>query len=130
MKRFFIIMVLTISGILSAQKADACTGISLTAQDGSNVVARTVEWAATAMQCGYIVAPRGHEHQSYTPTGANGLKYKGAYRLGKSRLKSLIIFPTNSNVLYPELENINLLVSDIIPWNNFSIILFVFFNFV
>ena len=79
MKRFFIIMVLTISGILSAQKADACTGISLTAQDGSNVVARTVEWAATAMQCGYIVAPRGHEHQSYTPTGANGLNYTGVY---------------------------------------------------
>jgi choloylglycine hydrolase len=62
-----------------ADKADACTGISLTAADGSRVVARTVEWAATPMQCGYVVAPRGHAHQSYTPTGENGLKYKAVY---------------------------------------------------
>ena len=33
-----------------AYKADACTGISLSAKDGSRVVARTVEWAATPMQ--------------------------------------------------------------------------------
>ena len=64
---------------LFADKASACTGISLTAQDGSRVVARTVEWAATPMQCGYVVAPRGHVHQSYTPTGENGLKYKSVY---------------------------------------------------
>ena len=62
-----------------ADKADACTGISLTASDGSRIVARTVEWAATPMQCGYVVAPRGHAHQSYTPTGENGLKYKALY---------------------------------------------------
>lgn len=62
-----------------AADADACTGISLTAQDGSQIVARTVEWAATPMQCGYVVAPRGHSHQSYTPTGSNGLIYKAVY---------------------------------------------------
>ena len=62
-----------------ADRADACTGISLTAADGSRIVARTVEWAATPMQCGYVVAPRGHAHQSYTPTGENGLKYKAVY---------------------------------------------------
>ena len=60
-------------------EADACTGISMTAADGSRIVARTVEWAATPMQCGYVVAPRGHAHQSYTPTGANGLKYNAVY---------------------------------------------------
>ena len=62
-----------------AAEADACTGISLTAQDGSRVVARTVEWADAAMQNGYVVSPRGHLHQSYTPTGENGLKYKSIY---------------------------------------------------
>ena len=62
-----------------ADRADACTGISLSAADGSRIVARTVEWAATPMQCGYVVAPRGHAHQSYTPTGENGLKYKAVY---------------------------------------------------
>ena len=64
---------------LYADEAKACTGISLAAADGSRVVARTVEWAATPMQCGYIVAPRGHAHQSYTPSGANGLKYTSVY---------------------------------------------------
>lgn len=67
-----------IAGVLAAD-ADACTGISLRAQDGSQVVARTVEWAATPMQCGYVVAPRGHAHQSFTPTGENGLKYTSIY---------------------------------------------------
>jgi hypothetical protein len=28
------------------------------------------------MQCGYVVAPRGHVHQSFTPTGENGMKYQ------------------------------------------------------
>ena len=71
-------MIMITSAFL-ANDADACTGISLTAKDGSRVVARTVEWAATPMQCGYVVAPRGHMHQSYTPSGENGLKYKSVY---------------------------------------------------
>ena len=77
-KLLTLIAVAVLSGIAAAN-ADACTGISLTAQDGSRVVARTVEWAATPMQCGYVVAPRGHVHQSYTPTGENGLKYTAVY---------------------------------------------------
>lgn len=79
MKRFTILCVAALLGGLSAADADACTGISLTARDGSHVVARTVEWAATPMECGYVIAPRGHDHQSYTPDGLNGLKYKGIY---------------------------------------------------
>lgn len=79
MKRFLIsLAVVLLSGAYAAE-ADACTGISLNAQDGSRVVARTVEWAATAMQNGYVVAPRGHLHQSFTPTGENGMKYKSVY---------------------------------------------------
>ena len=79
MKRILILIAATFLGGLFAEKADACTGISLAAQDGSNVVARTVEWASTPMQCGYVVAPRKHVHQSYTPTGENGLKYVSKY---------------------------------------------------
>ena len=79
MKRIILILAAMIFSGLYAAKADACTGISLTAQNGSHVVARTVEWAATPMQCGYVVAPRRHNHQSYTPTGANGLKYDAVY---------------------------------------------------
>lgn len=79
MKRIIILIAVTFLGGLYAADADACTGISLTAQDGSNVVARTVEWAATPMQCGYVVSPRKHQHQSFTPTGENGLKYTSVY---------------------------------------------------
>ena len=65
--------------IAASPDSGACTGISLKAQDGSRIVARTVEWAATPMQCGYAVVPRGHVQQSYTPSGENGLKYKAVY---------------------------------------------------
>ena len=79
MKRIIGLFAVVAIWAFSAQESDACTGISLTAQDGSRVVARTVEWAATPMQCGYVVAPRGHVHQSYTPSGDNGLKYRSIY---------------------------------------------------
>ena len=79
MKRMFILCAIAFLSAIGAETADACTGISLTATDGSRVVARTVEWAATPMQCGYVVAPRGHVHQSYTPQGADGMKYTGIY---------------------------------------------------
>ena len=79
MKRLiFLLAAMAVSAGFAA-KSDACTGISFTAQDGSRVVARTVEWAATPMQCGYVVCPRGHVFQSYTPTGANGMKYTSLY---------------------------------------------------
>ena len=65
--------------VMAAFDAHACTGISLSSNDGSRIVARTVEWAATPMQCGFSVCPRGHQHQSYTPSGENGLKYVGIY---------------------------------------------------
>jgi len=79
MKKVFILLAVALSGGFAIAEANACTGITLTAQDGSQVVARTVEWAATPMQCGYVVAPRGHTHQSYTPDGENGLIYTARY---------------------------------------------------
>ena len=79
MKRLITMFAVLIAFAFHAVDSKACTGISLTAADGSRIVARTVEWAATPMQCGYVVAPRGHAHQSYTPTGDNGLKYNAVY---------------------------------------------------
>ena len=79
MKRLITMFAVLMAFAFNAVDSKACTGISLTAADGSRVVARTVEWAATPMQCGYVVAPRGHAHQSYTPTGDNGLKYNAVY---------------------------------------------------
>ncbi|MBQ7811643.1 MAG: linear amide C-N hydrolase [Bacteroidales bacterium] len=79
MKRMITLFAVLTAFAFHAVDSKACTGISLTSADGSRIVARTVEWAATPMQCGYVVAPRGHAHQSYTPTGDNGLKYNAVY---------------------------------------------------
>ena len=79
MKRLMLLCATVAMTAIFAIPSDACTGISLSANDGSRVVARTVEWAATPMQCGYMVCPRGHTFQSYTPTGANGMKYTSVY---------------------------------------------------
>ncbi len=79
MKRLILLFSFVMAGVICPVEGKACTGISLTAKDGSRVMARTVEWAESAMECGYVVAPRGHVHQSLTPTGENGLKYKSVY---------------------------------------------------
>lgn len=79
MKRSIFLFALVAISALWAQPADACTGVAFTAKDGSRVVARTVEWAATPMNCGYAIVPRGQIQTSYTPTGANGLKFRARY---------------------------------------------------
>ena len=40
---------------------DACTGISLTAKDGSFIMARTIEWAKTRMNNKMVIIPIGKE---------------------------------------------------------------------
>ncbi len=40
-------------------QAVACTGIALTAADGSYVQSRTIEWARGVLQSEYVVIPRG-----------------------------------------------------------------------
>ena len=57
----------------------ACTGISLTATDGSYIQARTIEWAKGELKSEYVIIPRGQELQSYTPSGLNGLKFSARY---------------------------------------------------
>lgn len=79
MKRLISLLAALAAGMFFSSNSDACTGISLSALDGSRIVARTVEWSSTSMQCGYVVAPRGHAHQSLTPEGMDGMKYKGVY---------------------------------------------------
>ncbi len=57
----------------------ACTGISLTAADGSYIQARTIEWAKGELKSEYVIIPRGEQLQSYTPSGLNGLKFSARY---------------------------------------------------
>ena len=65
--------------IVFSDHSQACTGIALKAEDGSKVVARTVEWAASPMNCGYAVVPRGYRQQSLTPDGMDGMCYKARF---------------------------------------------------
>lgn len=57
----------------------ACTGVSLTAQDGSYVQARTIEWSRGVLQSEYVIIPRGEQLTSFTPTGTNGLTFTAKY---------------------------------------------------
>ena len=60
-------------------QVSACTGISLTAADGSYIQARTIEWAKGELKSAYVIIPRGQALQSYTPSGLNGLKFSARY---------------------------------------------------
>lgn len=65
---------------LSGEKAEACTGITLKSQDGTFVLARTIEWAGSYLNSRYVVVPRGYEQQSYVPDGGkDGLAFKARY---------------------------------------------------
>lgn len=79
MKKFSLLLAAVLFSGWTAIQTNACTGITLEAEDGSRIMARTVEWAATPMHTGYVVAPRTHFHQSYTPSGQDGMVYRSRY---------------------------------------------------
>lgn len=61
-------------------RANSCTGITLTSKDGANIVARTVEWASGESPSDYLIVPEGFEKQSMLPDGTrNGIKYTAFY---------------------------------------------------
>ena len=64
-----------IAAISMAVPAGACTGIALTAKDGSYIQARTIEWAKGYLESGYTIIPRGEQLFSYTPDGGKGLYF-------------------------------------------------------
>ena len=59
--------------------ASACTGISLSSADGCHIQARTIENATEPLPSHWVVIPRGHKIQSFTPTGRNGLAFEAKY---------------------------------------------------
>ncbi|MDE8721983.1 choloylglycine hydrolase, partial [Alistipes putredinis] len=56
-----------------AFQAFDCTGIALSAADGSYVQSRTIEWVRGVLQSEYVVIPRGQRLRSFTPSGADGM---------------------------------------------------------
>ncbi len=57
----------------------ACTGITLTAKDGSVVFGRTLEWGTFDLLSRLVVVPRGHEFKSAIAEGTTGLSWTGTY---------------------------------------------------
>lgn len=64
--------------LLLASAAEACTGIRLTAADGTVVHARTLEFGID-LHSNVIVSPRGYERVGATPDGKDGLTWKAKY---------------------------------------------------
>lgn len=59
--------------------ARACTGIRLTAADGSVVYGRTMEWGAFDLKSRVAAVPRGHAFTALTPDGPTGRSWTVRY---------------------------------------------------
>ena len=66
-------------GLMNSPSASACTGIRLSAKDGSKIIARTLEWGSFEMPSQLFVMPRGYTKHAIMPDGSNGLTYKSKY---------------------------------------------------
>lgn len=60
------------------QPLEACTGIRLSAKDGTVVHARTLEFAID-LHSDVMMVPRGYARTGTTPDGKDGLKWKAKY---------------------------------------------------
>lgn len=67
------------AGLLGTPSAQACTGIAINAQDGTRLLARTIEWKGGNLNSKLIVMPRGLKNTALTPTGENGKTWYNKY---------------------------------------------------
>ncbi len=67
------------AAVAFAPRGFACTGITLKAEDGSTVMARTIEWAVNDNHNRYVVVPRNHVWHSLVPGGGQGRAFSGKY---------------------------------------------------
>ena len=67
------------AGLFYQNTSSACTGIKLTAKDGSKIIARTMEWGSFEMPSQLFVTPRGYTKIAIMPNGDEGLHYTSKY---------------------------------------------------
>jgi len=65
--------------LLPDTRLDACTGITLKAQNGDMVYARTLEWGSSDFNSHVVIYPRGHAYSARVPKGMSGKSWKGIY---------------------------------------------------
>ena len=77
------VLSITLSALLlalaNAPYANACTGIQITAADGTKVLARTIEWKGGNLNSKLIIMPRGQKNTALTPDGKNGHTWTSKY---------------------------------------------------
>ena len=79
MQRIAVTFAILITFGSSLHVASACTAITLVAQDGAVIQARTEEWGAFDLQSKIMVIPRGTEFTGLTPDGKPGLKWRSEH---------------------------------------------------
>ena len=82
MKKFRLISLFAFifaAGLFYSQSVSACTGIKITARDGSHIIARTMEWGGFNLKSNLILVPRGYTQRAILPTGRDGLLMKAKY---------------------------------------------------
>jgi len=77
--RFVTVGMLACLPAWAATAVDACTGITLKAEDGALLFGRTMEWGAFDLNGRVIVIPRGHQFTGHTPDGKPGFTWKAKY---------------------------------------------------
>ena len=89
------ILSLTLATVLMAavsMPGNACTGIAITAADGTKILARTIEWKGGNLNSKLIIMPRGMENTALTPEGQNGHKWVNKYgAVGASTVEPVFV---------------------------------------
>lgn len=78
MSRLICSLVIACALTINSSPARACTGITIKAQDGAVVFARTLEFASD-LKSNIIVIPRGMDFVGTAPGDKSGLKWKSKY---------------------------------------------------
>lgn len=85
MKRLSCKSLLSVSMLMALaalfRDASACTGITLTADDGSVVYGRTMELGSDLLEWGLAVVPRGVSLIGSTPWGGPGVEWNTKYAI-------------------------------------------------
>jgi choloylglycine hydrolase len=80
MKRFATALAIALVTSMPIQQASACTGITLVAEDGAVVFARTQEWGTfDNLNSRVAIVPRGYTIQTALPGGKKGLAWVSKY---------------------------------------------------
>jgi len=76
---FFAAAVGLASCFAPAGRLEACTGITLKAENGDVVCARTLEWGESDFESRLLIYPRGYTYHAGAPDGMQGMKWNGVY---------------------------------------------------